>query len=98
MEKRKLYKEISVEKRKKYPWWLNWIPGLKNERHCLTAWEQERGDVASDLMEATEKEINKCRKEFKKTGKCKTHLIYDEYGWLYNIRMCGICGRCIGFV
>lgn len=79
----KLYKEI-----------------IKKDGHILTVKEQEDPYlmvrvVSTDLIEASDSEIEKAKEDFKLTKKCEYHLIYDEAGFMYDSRYCGICGKFI---
>lgn len=53
--------------------------------------------IASTCTNATPAQIKKAKAEFK-AGKCKHHIIYDEAGWPYDIRSCGICGQGLGLI
>ena len=53
--------------------------------------------VSSKVTPATKAQIKKAQEEFK-AGKCKHQIIYDEAGWLYDVRSCGICGVGLGLI
>jgi hypothetical protein len=57
---------------------------------------------SSDIREATEIEIADAQYNYIETNICdhaKSELIvYDEPGWLYDLRVCGICGEGLGTV
>lgn len=54
--------------------------------------------MRSTLREATKQEVQAAQTLFKKTGKCEHKLVYDEGGWMYDERLCGICGKFIDFI
>lgn len=54
--------------------------------------------IISDVVPATEKEINEAKLLFKNTGKCNHEFIIDESGWMYDIRSCAICKHGLGTV
>ena len=49
-------------------------------------------------VKASEEEIEEAKIYFAKHKKCKIHLIYDEDGFTYTDRYCGICGKWLGFI
>ena len=57
---------------------------------------------ASTIRKVKPYELRKAKAEYKKAGKCdhnkNTLIVYDEAGWLYDFRFCGICGGGLGAV
>jgi hypothetical protein len=47
---------------------------------------------------ATESEVAAAKSEYEATGQCRCEIIYDEPGFLYDIRYCAICGMYLGLV
>ena len=64
----------------------------------ITEGSLEYGVIASDVRPATEKKVKEAKARYKKTKKCKHNIIYDEPGWMYDKRYCGICGRGLGVI
>jgi len=64
----------------------------------ITAEEQEGIVFQSELIKATDEEIEKAKEDFAKNKKCTHHLIYDKPCWIYDERICGICGRFIAMI
>ena len=54
--------------------------------------------IASDIIPVTEDKVLKAKAEFMCSGLCDHSLIYDEKGWLYDFRMCAVCGKGLGTV
>lgn len=53
--------------------------------------------VGSTVQLATEEEIEYARLQYS-LGKCPHDIVYDEPGWLYDSRTCGVCGISLGFI
>lgn len=84
MHKRTLYKEISRKDKRVY------LP--KEQESNLPYLE------GSILEKATESEIVGCHNYYEKNKECRHHLVYDESGFIYNSRYCGICGKFIALI
>lgn len=53
--------------------------------------------LSSDLREATPEDIqhtNNCHRN----GECDHGVIYDEPGFVYHQRYCGVCGAFVDFI
>lgn len=64
----------------------------------LTANEQEWYVMSSNLVEATQDEIDLARERYSEVGKCDYHLIYDVAGFPYDERICDICGHHVAWI
>ena len=53
--------------------------------------------VSSTFRDATEDEVIACKAEHK-SGKCDHSVFYDEGGWMYDVRKCGVCHESIGLI
>jgi hypothetical protein len=49
-------------------------------------------------IEVSEEEVKAAKEEYAKTGECNCIYIYDEPGYMYDLRYCGICGKIVGFI
>lgn len=79
---KKLYKEVYAD---------------NNE--LLTPEQQENyNGKCTNLIEATQDEIDNAKELFKQNKKCEHHLVYDKEGFMYDFRFCGICGEEIGLI
>lgn len=79
---RKLFKEVSYS------------------GHILSAEEQEDPYimikyVSTTPIEATEEEIEAAKEYFNTHKKCLIHFCYDEAGFMYDSRICGVCNKFI---
>jgi len=54
--------------------------------------------IRSDVRPATPEEVQKKKETYEQTGECDHTIVKDDYGWLYDIRSCGICGTGLGTV
>jgi hypothetical protein len=65
--------------------------------HAKSPRDEDGKTIIAEVREASEEEI----KEFK-SKECNHSsqdlLIYDEKGWLYDARYCGVCNKCIGLI
>lgn len=68
-----------------------------NGKH-ITAKQQEGFVYCSTLEKATEEEIQQARDEFARTNICTHHFTHDEECWIYDERICGICGRSVAMI
>ena len=53
--------------------------------------------LASTITPATESQIKEAA-ALHAAGKCPHNIVYDEFGFLYDIRVCGTCGAGLGAV
>lgn len=53
--------------------------------------------ISSTISVATKNQIDQA-KRLHLEGKCPHNIIYDEYGWLYDFRICATCGKGLGTV
>lgn len=53
--------------------------------------------MKSNVRRATEDDIETAL-ALHETGKCDHSIIYDEAGWLYDLRTCAICEEGLGTV
>lgn len=49
-------------------------------------------------IEVSEEEVKAAKEEYANTGECNCIYIYDEPGYMYDLRYCGICGKIVGFI
>lgn len=49
-------------------------------------------------IEVSEEEVKAAKEKYAKTGECNCIYIYDEPGYIYDLRYCGICGKIVGFI
>ena len=54
--------------------------------------------LGTKCIEVSEEEVKAAKKEYAKTGECNCIYIYDEPGYIYDLRYCGICGKIVGFI
>lgn len=54
--------------------------------------------IASDVIPVTEDEVLNAKADFISSGLCDHSLIYDEEDWLFDFRMCAVCGKGLGTV
>lgn len=52
--------------------------------------------ISSEIRVATPEEVEECKK-LADEGNCPHTIIRDSYGWLYDMRMCAVCGEFLGF-
>lgn len=52
----------------------------------------------TELIEVPEEEVKAAKEKYAKTGECNCIYIYDEPGYIYDLRYCGICGKIVGFI
>lgn len=48
--------------------------------------------ISSEVRPATQSEIDECKRLYE-SGLCPHTIIRDEPGWLYDLRICAICGK-----
>lgn len=58
-------------------------------------YKEVKDSIGTKCIEVSEEEVKAAKEEYAKTGKCNCIYIYDEPGFMYDLRYCGICG---GFV
>lgn len=51
----------------------------------------------SEIAKATPSQIQEAVALHQK-GKCPHNIIRDEAGYIYDIRYCAICGKCLGLI
>lgn len=53
--------------------------------------------LASEIHPATEEDIELARQLYEK-GQCPHNIVYDEGGWMYDIRICATCEKGLGVI
>jgi len=53
--------------------------------------------IQSDVYHASEKDIKSAIELYNK-GNCQHNIIYDETGYMYDIRYCAICDEFLGVI
>jgi hypothetical protein len=53
--------------------------------------------IRSNIREATPEDIKQAVALYME-GKCPHTIVYDEPGWLYDARICGVCGAGLGLI
>ena len=53
--------------------------------------------IISDIFVATRAQIQET-KQLHKSGKCPHTIVYDDDGFLYDFRICGTCGKFLGYI
>lgn len=54
--------------------------------------------IGTECIEVPEEEVKAAKEKYAKTGECNCIYIYDEPGYMYDLRYCGICGKIVGFI
>lgn len=49
--------------------------------------------VGTTLEKVSNIEVATAKQDYIKTGECKHEYVYDESGFMYDNRYCGICGK-----
>ena len=53
--------------------------------------------LASTVRPATQQDVDAAQ-ALHAQGKCPHNVVEDERGWLYDVRICAICGQGLGTV
>ena len=64
----------------------------------VDAWIEIQQGVGSELTEPTEADITKFKLRGCQHDKQLEHLIYDEPGYLGDLRYCVVCGLSLGVI
>ena len=54
--------------------------------------------LTSSVRKATVEDIEQERTNVANGEACRHIIVYDEPGWLFDVRVCGICGAGLGTV
>jgi hypothetical protein len=54
--------------------------------------------IGTECIEVPEEEVKAAKEKYTKTGECNCIYIYDEPGYIYDLRYCGICGKMVDFI
>ena len=54
--------------------------------------------IETECIEVPEEDVKAAKEKYAKTGECNCIYIYDEPGYMYDLRYCGICGKIVGFI
>lgn len=60
--------------------------------------EVPRKTAGTELIEASVAEQLKARIHYKRTGECSCYLVYYKAGFIYDERICGVCGKHVAFI
>lgn len=55
------------------------------------------GYMVNSIRVATKQEIEETRQS-NLQGKCSHNVVYDEPGYMYHSRICGVCGKLVGLI
>ena len=83
MEDRQLYMEVYADTK---------------EPLSISAQENFFPSRPTTLIPATQEQVEEAKNYHEEHGSCKCHLIYDEPGFDFDLRYCGICGAFIGLI